>query len=102
TPKVALVDFVATLTRNTSKEEVNNRLKAAADGPLKNIMCCIDKPLVSSDFTGNPYSSVVDLACTQVIGGRMAKIIAWYDNEAGFSHRLCDLFPLLFKKVSIS
>lgn len=100
TPKVALVDFVATLTRNTSKDEVNNSLKAAADGPFKNIMRCIDEPLVSVDFTGNPYSSVVDLSCTQVIGGRMVKIIAWYDNESGFSHRLCDLFPLLFKKES--
>ena len=95
TPKVALVDFVATLTRNTSKEEVNNNLKAAADGPLKGILNCIDEPLISVDFTGNPYSSVVDLSCTQVIGGRMVKIIAWYDNESGFSHRLCDLFPLL-------
>jgi glyceraldehyde 3-phosphate dehydrogenase len=95
TPKVALVDFVATLTRNTSKEEVNNSLKAAADGSLKNIMRCIDEPLVSVDFTGNPYSSLVDLSCTQVIGGRLVKIIAWYDNESGFSHRLCDLFPYL-------
>lgn len=93
TPKTALVDFVAMLARNTSKEEVNENLKAAADGSLKDIMRCVDEPLVSVDFTGNPYSSIVDLAYTQVIGGRMAKIIAWYDNESGFSHRLCDMFP---------
>jgi len=96
TPKVALVDFVAMLAKNTNKEEVNDTLKAASDGSLKGIMDCVEEPLVSVDFTGNPYSSVIDLSCTQAIGGRMVKIIAWYDNESGFSHRLCDLFPLLF------
>ena len=96
TPKVALVDFVAVLSKKTDKEEVNNRLQAGADGPLRGIMGCTDEPLVSSDFEGSPYSSIVDLSCTQVVGGNMAKIIAWYDNESGFSHRLCDLLPLLF------
>lgn len=95
TPKVALVDFVAALSKKTSKEEVNNSLRAATDGPLKGIVHCIHEPLVSTDFEGSPYSSIVDLTCTQVIGGRMVKVIAWYDNESGFSHRLCDLFPLL-------
>jgi glyceraldehyde 3-phosphate dehydrogenase len=97
TPKVALVDFVAALSKRTSKEEVNKRLETFADGPLKGILCCTNDALVSSDLEGNPYSSVVDLACTQVLGGRLVKIIAWYDNESGFSHRLCDLFPFLFK-----
>jgi glyceraldehyde 3-phosphate dehydrogenase len=101
TPKVALVDFVAALSKKTSKEEVNNSLRAAADGPLKGIVHCIDESLVSADFEGSPYSSIVDLTCTQVIGGKMVKIIAWYDNESGFSHRLCDLFPLLLEKDSI-
>jgi len=101
TPKVALVDFVAALSKRTSKEEVNNSLRAAADGPLKGILHCIDEPLVSTDFEGSPYSSIVDLTCTQVICGRMVKVIAWYDNESGFSHRLCDLFPFLLEKDSI-
>jgi glyceraldehyde 3-phosphate dehydrogenase len=101
TPKVALVDFVASLSKKTSKEEVNNSLKTFADGPLKGVLHCIDEPLVSVDFEGSPYSSIVDLSCTQVIGGRMVKVIAWYDNESGFSHRLCDLFPFLLAKDSI-
>jgi len=95
TPKVALVDFVTALSKRTSKDAVNNSLRAAADGPLKGIVHCIDEPLVSTDLEGSPYSSIVDLTCTQVIGGRMVKIIAWYDNESGFSYRLCDLFPFL-------
>ena len=97
TPKVALVDFVAALSKETSSEEVNQRIKTYADGPLNGILHCTDDPLVSSDLEGNPYSSVVDLACTKVLGARLVKIIAWYDNETGFSHRLCDLFPFLFK-----
>jgi glyceraldehyde 3-phosphate dehydrogenase len=97
TPKVALVDFVAALLKRTSKEEINNRIKASADGPLKGILGYTDEPLVSSDFEGSPYSSIVDLSCTQVVCENMVKIIAWYDNESGFSHRLCDLFPFLFK-----
>jgi glyceraldehyde 3-phosphate dehydrogenase len=101
TPKVALVDFVAVLSKETTGDEVNNRIKACANGPLGDILYCTDEPLVSSDFEGNPYSSVVDLSCTQVVGGWMVKIIAWYDNESGFSHRLCDLFPILLKKDSI-
>jgi glyceraldehyde 3-phosphate dehydrogenase len=86
---------VAALSKRTSKEEINNRIKASADGSLKGILGYTDEPLVSSDFEGSPYSSIVDLSCTQVLGGRLVKIIAWYDNESGFSHRLCDLFQFL-------
>jgi glyceraldehyde 3-phosphate dehydrogenase len=95
TPKVALVDFVAILSRKTSKEEVNNALMAGATGPLKGILWCTEDPVVSSDLEGNPYSSIVDLACTQIVGGNMVKIIAWYDNEWGFSNRLCELFSFI-------
>jgi glyceraldehyde 3-phosphate dehydrogenase len=95
TPKVALIDFVAALSRKTSKEEVNNALMAGAAGPLKGILWCTEDPLVSSDLEGNPYSSVVDLDCTQIVGGNMVKIIAWYDNEWGFSNRLCELFSFI-------
>lgn len=101
TPRVALVDFVATLSKKTNKEEINGVLKAGAEGSLKGILHCTDEALISSDFEGSPYSSVVDLPCTQVLGQKIVKIIAWYDNESGFSHRLCDLFPFLFEKHSI-
>ncbi|OPY00049.1 MAG: Glyceraldehyde-3-phosphate dehydrogenase [Syntrophorhabdus sp. PtaU1.Bin002] len=95
TPKVALVDFVVTLRKEAGREELNDMLKSYAEGPMKGILYCSDEPLVSTDLKGNPYSSIVDLACTQVLGGRLVKIISWYDNESGFSHRLCDLFPFL-------
>lgn len=100
TPKVALVDFVASLSKRTSKEEINNKIRANADGPLKGILGYTDEPLISSDFEGSSYSSVIDLPCTQVLGEKIVKIISWYDNESGFSHRLCDLFPLLLEKES--
>jgi len=95
TPKVALVDFVMAFSKKTSVEEINHALMAGAEGSMKDILHYTDEPLISSDFEGNPYSSIVDLTCTQVVGGTMAKIIAWYDNESGFSNRLCDLMPLL-------
>jgi len=95
TPKVALVDFVVNLSKRTGAEDVNNKLMEASQGPFKGILLCTTEPLVSADFEGNPFSSIVDLSCTQVVGGTMVKIISWYDNESGFSHRLCDLFPLL-------
>lgn len=98
TPRVALVDFVVALSKKTSADEINRMFLASAAGPLKGILACAEDPLVSYDFTGNPHSSIIDLSCTQVVGGNLAKIIAWYDNEAGFSHRLCDLFPLLAEK----
>lgn len=97
TPRVALVDFVVALSKKTSADEMNRMFLAGAAGPLKGILACTDDPLVSYDFTGNPHSSIIDLSCTQVMGGTLVKIIAWYDNESGFSHRLCDLFPLLLK-----
>ena len=95
TPKIALVDFVVAVSKETSNEEINNALIASATGPLKGILHYTEESLVSIDFRGSSHSSIVDLTCTQVLGGKMAKIIAWYDNESGFSHRLCDLFPLL-------
>ncbi|OPY79337.1 MAG: Glyceraldehyde-3-phosphate dehydrogenase [Syntrophorhabdus sp. PtaU1.Bin153] len=95
TPKVALIDFVVSLYREVGREELNDTLKSYAQGPMKRILYCSDEPLVSADLEGNPYSSIVDLACTQVLGGKLVKIISWYDNESGFSHRLCDLFPFL-------
>ncbi len=91
TPNVSLVDFVANLGTQTSAQEINSALIEASNGPLKGILHCEKAELVSSDYNGNTYSSVVDLPCTQMIGPKFAKVLSWYDNESGFSHRMVDL-----------
>ncbi|MBE9569031.1 MAG: type I glyceraldehyde-3-phosphate dehydrogenase [Proteobacteria bacterium] len=91
TPTVSLVDFVAELNKKTSTEELRGVLKKAAKGALKGIMACEEERLVSVDFKGNPLSSIVDIEFTQVLGGNMAKVVAWYDNEWGYSCRVADL-----------
>ena len=78
-PDVSVVDLVALLKKNTTAEEVNSALKAAAEGELKGILQCVDEPLVSIDFTGNSHSSIVDCAMTNVVGENLVKVIAWYD-----------------------
>jgi glyceraldehyde 3-phosphate dehydrogenase len=95
TANVSVVDLVVTLSKPTSAEEVNAALKAASEGPLKGILGYCTEPLVSIDFNGNPLSSIVDSQCTKVIGGNMAKVISWYDNETGFSTRVVDLIKIL-------
>ena len=91
TSTVSIVDLVVDLKRGTSTEEVNNALKKSSEGKLRGIMAYTDKPLVSSDFRGNPASSIVDGLSTTVLGGKMAKVLAWYDNEWGYSCRVGDL-----------
>lgn len=91
TPNVSLVDFVAEVEKDTSAEEINDALKKAAEGPLKGILSFCEEELVSVDFNGNPFSSIVDGPSTTVIGQRMAKVLAWYDNEWGYSSRIRDL-----------
>jgi glyceraldehyde 3-phosphate dehydrogenase len=91
TPNVSLVDLVVVVGREVTVEEVNGALKAASEGELKGILGFTMKPLVSSDYIGNPDSSTVDGLCTDVIGGTQVKILTWYDNEWGFSNRLLDL-----------
>jgi len=91
TPTVSVVDFVADLTQDVDVEEVNRALKAAADGALKGILEYCSEELVSTDFKGNPASSIVDAPSTMVIGGNMVKVLSWYDNEWGYSCRLADL-----------
>lgn len=97
TPNVSLVDFVALLAKNTTKEELNDKFREYAAGPMRGILFCSDEPLVSCDFNGNPHSSLVDMANTNVIGGRMVKILSWYDNEWGFSNRMCELLSYIMK-----
>jgi glyceraldehyde 3-phosphate dehydrogenase len=96
TPNVSLVDLVVELKKETTPEEVNKILKFYADGKLKGILGFCEEPLVSLDFNGNPHSSIVDGLSTKVIGGKLVKIISWYDNEWGFSNRLVELFLYLF------
>ena len=91
TPNVSLVDLVASVSRETSVDEVNDAYRSAAQGSLKGILAFEEEPLVSIDFVGNPNSSIIDGLSTSVIDGRMVKVIAWYDNEWGYSTRCVDL-----------
>jgi glyceraldehyde 3-phosphate dehydrogenase len=95
TPNVSVVDLVALVEKKATGEEVNAALKAAADGPLKGIMQFVTEPLVSIDFRGNPHSSIVDAAYTKVMDGDFVKVLAWYDNEWGYSSRCVDLLKKL-------
>jgi glyceraldehyde 3-phosphate dehydrogenase len=96
TPNVSLVDLVALVDKKTTAEEVNAAFKEAAEGPLKGILTLETAPLVSIDFRGNPHSSIVDAAYTKVLEGDFIKVLAWYDNEWGYSKRCVDLLKYLF------
>jgi len=98
TPNVSVVDLVAELGKDVTVEEVNGVLKAAAEGELKGILAYSDEPLVSIDYNGNPHSSIVDGLSTMVIEGSMVKVIAWYDNEWGYSNRVVDLAAYIAKR----
>src|SRR5512137_37680 len=95
TPNVSVVDFVCELGKATDDKGVNAALRAAAEGPLKGILAYTEEPLVSVDFNGSPASSTVDAGCTKVIDGTFAKVVAWYDNEMGYSCRLRDLITYM-------
>lgn len=97
TPNVSVVDLVAELARDVTVEEVNAALKAAAEGKMKGILEYSEEPLVSMDLNGNDHSSIVDATVTKVIEKRMVKVIAWYDNEWGYSSRLRDLIQYIIK-----
>lgn len=98
TPTVSLVDFVAVLERDTDTESLKRVLREAAHGPLKGILDYSEEPLVSSDFVGNPNSSIVEADFTVVQSGNLAKIYAWYDNEWGYSCRVADLVGYMAQK----
>ncbi|MFK7990968.1 MAG: type I glyceraldehyde-3-phosphate dehydrogenase [Sandaracinaceae bacterium] len=97
TPNVSLVILSANLAKNTSAEEVNAALEGAANGALKGVLGFETTPLVSTDYIGNPHSSIVDAASTAVIGGDLLTVLSWYDNEWGFSHRMIDLAAIMAK-----
>jgi glyceraldehyde 3-phosphate dehydrogenase len=99
TPNVSVVDLVAELARDVTVEEINAALKKAAEGPMKGILKYSEEPLVSSDFNDDEHSSIVDATLTMVLGGSMVKVLAWYDNEWGYSSRIRDLILYIIKRV---
>ena len=99
TPNVSVVDLVAVLKKGATVEKVNQALKKAASGKMKGILSFCEEPLVSIDFNGNTHSSIVDASLTTVMDGNMVKVISWYDNETGFSHRMLDLTLLIAKDL---
>ena len=99
TPNVSVVDLVADLEKTTTVEEINAAVKAAAEGDLKGILIYCDEPVVSGDFNGNPASSIFDSQFTSLIDGDMVKILAWYDNEFGYSNRVVDLAKYVAKTL---
>jgi glyceraldehyde 3-phosphate dehydrogenase len=95
TPTVSIVDFVADLSRHASVEDVNAAMKEHAEGRMRGILGYSEEPLVSMDLKGNPNSSIVDALSTMAIGGNLVKVIAWYDNEWGYSCRVGDLAAIV-------
>jgi len=98
-PDGSLVDFVAELQKDATSETVNRAFKAAAEGTLRTILEYSEEPLVSVDIIGNPHSCVVDGLSTMVLDGRMAKVLAWYDNEWGYANRLVDMTAIMSKTL---
>jgi glyceraldehyde 3-phosphate dehydrogenase len=99
TPDVSLTCLTAHVSKNVTREEVNAAFQKAANGPLKGILQVETRPLVSSDFIGNTHSSIVDAEQTQVVGGDLVEVNAWYDNEWGFSNRMVDLVRVMASKA---
>ena len=97
TPNVSLVEFVFNVKKNISKEKLNNSFSKASNSYLKNILDVTKEKLVSIDFNHNSSSAILDGSLTNVVGSKMGKISAWYDNEWGFSNRMCDIARYLSK-----
>jgi glyceraldehyde 3-phosphate dehydrogenase len=91
TPTVSLIDFTVELERPATIEQINDAFRTAASGPMKGILGVSDEPLVSSDFRGDSRSAIIDSASTMLLGDNFAKVVAWYDNEWGYSCRIADL-----------
>jgi len=99
TPNVSVVDLTAELERAASVEQINDAFRAAAAGPMKGLLGYTDEPLVSVDFNGDPHSSVVDGPSTALVEGQLVKVLAWYDNEWGYSSRVRDLVTFMGKTL---
>src|ERR1700681_4267661 len=99
TPNVSVVDLTVFTDKPVTVESLNASLKRAAEGPMKNILEYTEEELVSADFKGNPHSSIIDSGYTRVVGTNCAKVLAWYDNEWGYSSRCRDLVELLASKL---
>ena len=99
TPDASVVDLVVNFKKETSVEEINKAIKAAAEGELKGILQYTEDPIVSTDIIGNPHSSVFDAKMTLAMGKNMFKVLSWYDNEMGFSNRMNDLAQLMGSKL---
>jgi len=102
TPTVSVVDFTADVARSTTADELNEAFRTAAAGPMKGILGVSDEPLVSMDFKGDARSSIIDGASTMVMGGTMVKVIAWYDNEWGYSCRIADLIGFVAARLPVA
>ncbi|MTI79687.1 MAG: type I glyceraldehyde-3-phosphate dehydrogenase [Firmicutes bacterium] len=100
TPNVSVVDLVAELEEPATVDQINDVLKTASEGELKNILAFNKLPLVSKDFNGNPHSSIVDGPSTMIVEGNMVKVISWYDNEWGYSNRVLDLALMIGEKIN--
>jgi glyceraldehyde 3-phosphate dehydrogenase len=98
-PDVSIVDLTCVLEKSTTKEEINAAFKKAADGPLKDILEYTEDPVVSQDFLHSTYSAAFDAQSTMVVGGNFVKVLAWYDNEWGFSCRMVELIEMIGKKA---
>ena len=98
TPTVSIVEVVALIAKSTTVEEINEAMRAAANGPMKGILGVSDEPLVSMDFKGDTRSSIVDASTTNVVGGDLVKVAAWYDNEWGYSCRMSDMLAFVASK----
>jgi len=98
TPTGSVVDLTCALNRGTTAKEINDAMIRASEGRMKGYLAVTNEPIVSTDIIGNPYSSIVDLEITQVLDGNLAKVVAWYDNEWGYSCRIADLCEFMVKK----
>ena len=99
TPNVSVVDFVAEVESEVTSEQINACLKEASNGDLKGILGYSEEPLVSKDYYGDPHSSIVDALSTMVVDGNMIKVVAWYDNEWGYSCRVVDLAQMVAESL---
>lgn len=99
TPDGSVVDLTVELEKTVTKEEINAAIKEAAEGPMKGILEYTEDPIVSCDIVGNPHSSIFDSKLTMVLEGNMVKVVSWYDNENGYSNRVCDLAERLAKLI---